>query len=392
MRRTFASWCAATTLATGAFAAPDTPVVKKLEPAVVAATTWVGNWGGLDAAGKRMAAALEKAGLRTTGTTTWIFTRSLMDESDPEKYRTEIQMPLASRSADGKLPAPIGDVRFETTPALDVAALAYHGKSKDVGGAFQTLGAWIFSNGHAISGPAREVVTRRSGEDVEGEVQFAIDGAAGGSRTGEAAPRFDAKVRDDFFAGFSGDPRALERGMKTCEATLAADPKHAEAMVWQGSGLVFQSGTAFQKGDPKTGMELWTRGLGEMDDAVSIRPEDVGVLIPRAATLLAVARFDPRPESAKAMLEKGVGDYEKVLAKQEAMFASLSTHSKGELLVGLGLASKELGRAEKAKAYFERVRKECPGSDYDDLAKSWLDGSKPATLAGYSCQGCHDPR
>jgi effector-binding domain-containing protein len=385
MKRTFGSFAGAMTLAACAWGAEGAASVKKLEPTAVAATTWVGNWGGLDAATNRLAQTLEKAGVKTTGSVTWIFTRGIMDESDPEKYRTEIQMPLASRGKD--LPAATGDVRFEKTPAIEVATIEYHGKSKDVGTQFQKLATWVYANGHAISGPAREVVTKRSGENLDAEVQFVIGGGSSGA---EASPRFDTKVREDFFAGFSGDPRALERGMKTCEATLAADPKHAEAMVWHGSGLVFESGAAFQKGETKTGMDLWMRGLAEVDQAVSLRPEDVSVLIPRAATLLAVARFDPNPEASKAMLVKGLSDYEKVLSKQKATFASLGVHSRGELLVGLGLASHDLGRVDEAKTYFERIRKELPGSDYDDLAKAWLDGSKKPTLATYSCQGCHD--
>jgi hypothetical protein len=45
--------------------------------------------------------------------------------------------------------------------------------------------------------------------------------------------RFDSKGREDFFAGFAGDNARLERGMKTCEQALAADPKDASASVWQ---------------------------------------------------------------------------------------------------------------------------------------------------------------
>ncbi|HJX85000.1 MAG TPA: hypothetical protein VJ723_11705, partial [Candidatus Angelobacter sp.] len=57
-----------------------------------------------------------------------------------------------------------------------------------------------------------------------------------------AQERFDLKVRNYFFAGFLGNDAALEKGMKICEAALAANPKDAEAMVWHGSGVYFRSG------------------------------------------------------------------------------------------------------------------------------------------------------
>jgi len=49
--------------------------------------------------------------------------------------------------------------------------------------------------------------------------------------------RFDHVVRNDFFAGFAGDEEALERAMKVSGETLAANPEHAEALVWHGAGL-----------------------------------------------------------------------------------------------------------------------------------------------------------
>src|SRR5262245_20290847 len=53
--------------------------------------------------------------------------------------------------------------------------------------------------------------------------------------------RFDYLVREDYFAGLAGDQAALERAIKTCEEALAKNPKHAEALVWHGSGLMLRS-------------------------------------------------------------------------------------------------------------------------------------------------------
>ncbi|MDQ2901150.1 MAG: hypothetical protein M3Y07_15330 [Acidobacteriota bacterium] len=95
-----------------------------------------------------------------------------------------------------------------------------------------------------------------------------------------AGERFDMKVRNDFFAGFAGDNEALQRGMRASEEALAANPKHAEALVWHGIGLFFEASRFFQKRDMEMGWDYWTRGLKEMDDAVAMEPDSVGVRPP----------------------------------------------------------------------------------------------------------------
>ena len=200
--------------------------------------------------------------------------------------------------------------------------------------------------------------------------------------------RFDYLVRADFFAGFAGDQAAFDRAMKLCEQTLAKNPKHAEAMVWHGSGLLFTSSQYFQKGDSKNGMELWPRGLKEMDAAVALEPDNVGVLIPRGATLIPVSRFVPSPPESRALLQKGVNDYEKVLEIQKAYFANLSGHGRGELLFGLAEGWQRLGNAEKARAYFQRIVNEAQGSERQKQAKAFLEtGTIPP--GAQSCTGCH---
>jgi hypothetical protein len=105
-----------------------------------------------------------------------------------------------------------------------------------------------------------------------------------------AEERFDLRVRTYFFAGFAGNQQALDRAMKLCEEELARNPANAEALVWHGAGVFFQSGKFFQAGDPAKGGEFWQRGLAEMDNAVKIAPDNLGVRIPRGAVLLTAAR------------------------------------------------------------------------------------------------------
>ena len=63
-----------------------------------------------------------------------------------------------------------------------------------------------------------------------------------------AQERFDYVVRNDFFAGLSGNRAALDRAMKKCEETLAANPKHPET-----TGLLFNFDGTVQSGlgDPR---------------------------------------------------------------------------------------------------------------------------------------------
>jgi tetratricopeptide (TPR) repeat protein len=200
--------------------------------------------------------------------------------------------------------------------------------------------------------------------------------------------RFDLTVRNDFFAGFGGDEARLKKAMDTCERALADNPKHAEALVWHGSGLAFQAGMAFQKGDMKTGGELWTRGIQEMSTAVTLEPDNVGVRIPRGAVLFQ-ATLNMQPGMAKPLLETAVADYEHVLELQASYFNTLGDHPKGELLFGLAEGYSRLGQPEKARMYFERLVKDAPASGQASRAKQWLtDGTLPKTQ-GLGCVGCH---
>lgn len=206
-------------------------------------------------------------------------------------------------------------------------------------------------------------------------------------KTEQKQERFDTVVREDFFMGFAGDREAFDRAMKRCEEVLAKNPKYAEALVWHGSGLIFIAGQHFQKGDDQKGLEAWTRGLKEMDEAVALEPENVAVLIPRGAVLLSASAEVP-PQLAKPLLEKGLADYEKVLKMQQPYFDKLSSHARGELLFGLAEGWHRQGDATKARSYFERLVKEAKGSGRDRMAASFLDkGTLPANAR--MCTGCH---
>ena len=219
---------------------------------------------------------------------------------------------------------------------------------------------------------------------------FVLAFVLGGPQTAprQAAQRFDLVVRSDFFAGFGGDAPRLARGMEACERVLADNPDHAEALVWHGSGLAFSGGMAFQKGDMKTGGELWQRGMTEMDRAVALEPNSVAVLIPRGALLLQASRNMP-PAMGRPLIEIGVSDYEHVLALQASYFSTLGDHPKGELLFGLAEGFSRLGNGEKARMYFDRLIKDAPLSGQAPKAQSWLSTGTLPRSEGLGCVGCH---
>jgi tetratricopeptide (TPR) repeat protein len=203
-----------------------------------------------------------------------------------------------------------------------------------------------------------------------------------------AQQRFDLQVRDDFFAGFAGNSAAMDRAMKACEDVLANNAKHAEALVWHGGGLFYLGGQAFQKGDATKGMELYDRGLTEMEKAVSLEPDNVGVLIPRGATLITATRFIPPGDSNQKLLAQGLADYEKVYKLQNAYFDSLSDHARGELLFGLAEGYYRAGNEGKAREYFEKLLAVGPGSGHEAEAKAWL-ATRKLDSKRVRCTGCH---
>jgi len=203
-----------------------------------------------------------------------------------------------------------------------------------------------------------------------------------------AAQRFDYLVRGDFFAGLAGDEARLQKARTTCEEALASNPKHAEALVWHGAIVLFEGGRAFGKGDFATGGQLFGRGLQEMNDAVSLAPDNPGVLIPRAAVLLEATRTMP-PDQARPLVESAVANYQHVLDIQRAVWPTLGDHAKGELLFGLAEGSARLGHQDEARGYFDRLLKDAPSSGQAPRAKAWLETGTVPQVNGVSCAGCH---
>jgi len=157
--------------------------------------------------------------------------------------------------------------------------------------------------------------------------------------------------------------------------------------------LIFLASQAFAMPDLPKGSDFWQRGMTEMDGAVALEPDNVGVLMPRGTALLGVSKHMPDPVQSNALLKTGVADYEKVLRLQKAHFTDLPLNARGELLFGLADGWHRLQNTSRARQYFQRVVDECAGSAYAEQAKVWLEYKDPNTLpdspATSACIGCH---
>jgi len=208
----------------------------------------------------------------------------------------------------------------------------------------------------------------------------------------QAQVRFDHRVRSDFFVGFAGNREALDRAMKICEQVLAETPDHAEALVWHGAGLFLGSRDHFRNGDREKGMEVYTKGIGEMDKAVALAPDSIGVRIPRGAALLAAARVMPPETPIRAgLLERAVADHQHVYEMQlkDGSLTTIGDHPLGELLQALGDVNSRLGRTVEAERYYREIQQRLPASAYAQRAAKWLETKQPLAAADAQCIGCH---
>jgi tetratricopeptide (TPR) repeat protein len=210
---------------------------------------------------------------------------------------------------------------------------------------------------------------------------------AGSAPDSASTERFDLVVREDLFAGFEGDEERLQVGMKKCEEILKTNEKHAEAMVWLGAGEVFLSGQMFQKGNVPKGMAYWQQGLGRMDKAIELEPDNIGVLIPRAAVLMPASRNLPQPIKGQ-VLQSVLRDFNRVYESQKNELGQIGEHPLGELRMGLADINRSLGDLDKSREHLEAIQRELPDTDYSKRAEEWL-AAKPTAKLAHTCIGCH---
>jgi hypothetical protein len=133
---------------------------------------------------------------------------------------------------------------------------------------------------------------------------------------------------------------------------------------------------------------LWERGLGEMNEAVSLAPNSLGVVIPRGAVLLQASRALP-PPMGEPLLRTGVATSSTCSNCRRPTSTTLGDHPKGELLFGLADGYARLGDKVKARAYFERLIAEAPTSGHAPRGRAWIETGVVPHAPGLGCFGCH---
>lgn len=199
-------------------------------------------------------------------------------------------------------------------------------------------------------------------------------------------------TREDMFAGpLQDDMNRFQAGMEKLDEMLRENPKNEDALVMKGFGKVFLAVKALERGDRAGFDSLYSEGIGLMEQARSIRPNNLGVMAVYGATTL---YFYPRlpAEQQPAALAKAKTYYEAMYRDQEKFIEKFPLHLKGELLGGLADVEYRLENREKAREYLERIVQTMPGTAYEAKARRWLE--KPESVSKDDrllCLSCHDP-
>jgi tetratricopeptide (TPR) repeat protein len=211
--------------------------------------------------------------------------------------------------------------------------------------------------------------------------------ALGVAAAGLAQERFDYQVRDTMFRAFGGNEAAFQHAMSIIDEKLGEDPDHAEALVWRGAARYWQAGKAFTAGDVAGGRNLAAAAMADMDRAIALQPNTIGVLIPRAAVLLVAARTQRDPAQSRALATQASANFETALAIRQPDFSQLGQHNRGEYLSGLAESWALAGNPDKAESYLRRIVAELPNSPYAERAAAKLaDWNDRRPL---NCQTCH---
>jgi hypothetical protein len=127
--------------------------------------------------------------------------------------------------------------------------------------------------------------------------------------------------------------------------------------------------------------------MADLDRATALQPRNLGVLIPRAAVLLAAARNQRDPERARDLAAHSAADFETALAIRKPAFEQLGFHNRAEYLSGLAESWALAGDKLRAEVYLRRVLAEFSNSRYAERAAAklanWNDRQP------LNCQSCH---
>lgn len=206
--------------------------------------------------------------------------------------------------------------------------------------------------------------------------------------------RVSTWVREDIFAGFlENDMTRHAVGAKKLEAILAADPKAADAIAWQGGSELLFAVRAHDAGDVNGLNEHFAKANERFARAAALVKETPShgqavLAITGGSWVVFGDRLPPAHRTTAWQLVRE--NYTALRAAQKSYWDKLPAHHRGELNAGLAQAAQRLGEVELAAKLTAELAAELPNTPYAVFAKRWLD--KPETMSNskLTCSSCHD--
>ena len=115
--------------------------------------------------------------------------------------------------------------------------------------------------------------------------------------------------------------------------------------------------------------------LADLDRARALEPENPGVRMVAAQTLLNLAKYHPIDAMAERYAKQGIEDAKVALSKLEPNWDKQPQDVKGRLLIGVAEAHAKLGQTALARDWFNRVIGAVPGSAWAEQAQAWIDAA-----------------
>ncbi|MFI4915993.1 MAG: tol-pal system YbgF family protein [Phycisphaerales bacterium JB060] len=186
---------------------------------------------------------------------------------------------------------------------------------------------------------------------------------------------FEREVFADFVLAAQGNDQARQRLISTCERAIEADAQHAEAIAWRGAARMFEASSASSNGDFRAAMNHTNASLADLNRARELEPENPGVRMVAANTLLNLAKHHPIENMASGYAKQGIEDAKAALSKLYDNWDKQPAEVRGQLLLGVAEAYDKLGEATKARDWFNRVIGALPGTTWAQRAQVWIDAA-----------------
>ncbi len=189
---------------------------------------------------------------------------------------------------------------------------------------------------------------------------------------------FDRRVIADYAKAAAGDSQALERMLGICAEAIEVDTQNAEAVAWRGAARMLEAGEASSSGDMMAAMTAVNGALADLARASKLEPENPGVRLIAAQSLLALSQNHPIPQMAKNYAKQGIGHAEAGLASLHDNWGAQPVEMKGRLMFDVAAAYERLGEPGKARDWYNRVIGAVPGSAYAEQAHAELEAQDNA--------------